>query len=148
MSLRAFNSGCNVIAFSKEGKKYGMVCAWAMHVDYDRLALLIGGQSVTGKNINVGDFVGLSALAEGQEVIAHQLGENHSDVGDKFNGIETEQAGIVVYIKDAKVKMYCEVSKINVLNSEGDKLVFPNVLKHTSDKNKKFLPLEAVYPEE
>ena len=148
MSLRAFNSGCNVIALLKDGKKYGMVCAWAMHTDYDRVALLIGSQSVTGKVINVGDFVGLSALAEGQEDIAHKLGENHSDVGDKFAGIEVEPSGVALYIKDAKVKMYCEVSKINVINGEGDKMVFLNVLKHTSDKDKKFLPLEAVYPED
>lgn len=148
MSLRAFNSGCNVIAFAKEGKKYGMVCAWAMHTDYDRVVLLIGSQSVTGKIINVGDFVGLSALAEGQEDVAHKLGENHSDVGDKFAGIEIEPSGVALYIKDAKVKMYCEVAKINVINGEGDKMVFLNVLKHTSDKNKKFLPLEAVYPED
>lgn len=148
MSLRAFNSGCNVIALQKDGKKYGMVCAWAMHTDYDRVALLIGSQSVTGKIINVGDFVGLSALAEGQEDIAHKLGENHSDVGNKFEGIEVESSGVALYVKDAKVKMYCEVAKINVINGEGDKMVFLNVLKHTSDKNKKFLPLEAVYPED
>lgn len=148
MSLRAFNSGCNVVAFTKGGKKYGMVCAWAMHTDYDSVALLIGGQSVTGKQIKVGDFVGVSALAEGQEDIAHKLGENHSDVGDKFKGIECEQSGVVMYIKDAKVKMYCEVAKVNVINNDGDKMVFLNVLKHTSDKNKNFLPLEAVYPEE
>lgn len=148
MGLTAFNSGCNVIAFNKDGKKFGMVCAWAMHVDYDRVVLLIGSQSVTGKLIKVGDFVGLSALAEGQEDIAHKLGENHSDNGNKFAGIECEDSGVAVYIKDAKVKMYCEVSKIDVIDSEGDKMVFLNVLKHTSDKNKKFLPLEAVYPED
>lgn len=148
MSLRAFASGCNVIAFSKDSKKYGMVCAWAMHTDYESVVLLIGGQSVTGKQIKVGDFVGLSALAEGQEDIAHKLGENHSDVSDKFAGIDLEQSGIVLYIKGAKVKMYCEVAKINVINVDGDKMVFLNVLKYVQDKNKKFLPLEAVYPEE
>ena len=39
MSFQAFNMGCNVLAFNKDGKKYGMVCAWATQVDYDKFTI-------------------------------------------------------------------------------------------------------------
>ncbi len=148
MGLQAFNMGCNVLAFNKNEKKYGMVCAWATQVDYDIIGLLVGGQSVTGKVIKLDDYVGVSALAEGQEDIAHKLGENHSDEGDKFEGIECEELESAVYIKGAKVKMLCQVQKIMNLTNSDDKFVILQVLKHTSNKSKKFLPLNAVYPEE
>ncbi|MCQ2801197.1 MAG: flavin reductase family protein [Bacilli bacterium] len=148
MSLQAFNMGCNVLAFNKDGKKYGMVCAWATQVDYDKIALLVGGQSVTGKVIKLDSFVGVSALAEGQEDIAHKLGENHSDEGNKFEGIECEEFESAVYVKGAKVKMLCQVQKIMNLTNSEDKFIILQVLKHSSCKSKKFLPLNAVYPEE
>lgn len=148
MSLQAFNMGCNVLAFDKDGKKYGMVCAWATQIDYDMIGLLVGGQSVTGKVIKLDRYVGVSALAEGQEDIAHKLGENHSNEGDKFEGIECEDVESAVFVKGAKVKMLCQVKKIMCLTNTEDKFVILQVLKHTSSKDKKFLPLNAVYPEE
>jgi len=148
MSLRAFNMGCNVLAFDKNNKKYGMVCAWATQIDYDKLGLLVGGQSVTGKVISIDSFVGVSALAEGQEDIALKLGENHSNEGDKFEGIDCDQFETAVFIKNAKVKMLCQVKKVMCLVNSEDKFVILQVIKHTSNKDKKFLSLDAVYPEE
>lgn len=148
MSLRAFRSGCNVLAFTKEAKKYGMVCAWATMIDYDKIGLLVGGQSVTGKVLGVGDLVGVSALAAGQESIALKLGEAHSNVGDKFEGVELENHDTALLVKDAKCKMICEVSKIVKLIDPSDSFVVLQVLEHHSDKEKEFLSLESVYPED
>lgn len=148
MGLQAFNMGCNVLAFDKDGKRYGMVCAWATQIDYDMVGLLVGGQSVTGKVIKLDDYVGISALAEGQEDIAHILGENHSNEGNKFAGIDCEESDSAVFVNGAKVKMLCQVKKIMNLTNSEDEFVILQVLKHTSNKSKKFLPLNAVYPED
>lgn len=148
MSLRAFNMGCNVIAFNHNDKKYGMVCAWATQLDDDKIGLLIGGQSVTGKVIAIDKIVGVSALAEGQEEIAHKLGENHSNSGDKFEGIECEEVDSALFIKGSKVKMLCQVEKVMCLVNNEDRFVILQVIKHSSSKSKKFLTLDAVYPEE
>lgn len=148
MSLRAFRSGCNVIATRRNGKNYGMVCAWATMIDYDKIGMLVGSQSVTGKMLAPGDLVGVSALAEGQKEIAVKLGENHSNVGDKFAGIEVEEKGDAVLIKDAKCQMVCEVKKIVKLVDPRDNFVVMQVLSSTSDKEKQFLSLEEVYPED
>ena len=47
--------GVNVVAYEKDGNKYGMSCAWATHVDYYVILLLIGSQSDTGNNLKIGD---------------------------------------------------------------------------------------------
>lgn len=148
MSLRAFRSGCNVIAVRKNSKNYGMVCAWATMIDYDKIGMLIGGQSVTGKMIHPCDLVGVSALAEGQEEIAHKLGENHSGEGNKFEGVDLINKDGALLVKGAKCHMICEVSKIVKLVDPSDSFVVLQVLKHEADKNKEFLSLEAVYPED
>ena len=56
MSFRAMDHSVTVVAYEKGGKKYGMTCAWAMMVDYDKLLLLLGAQSSTAKNIKKNDF--------------------------------------------------------------------------------------------
>ena len=72
--LRAFRCGANVLAFNKNNQNYGMTCAWAMMIDYSKIAMLIGGQSITGQNLELGLNVGVSALAEGQQEIAKVFG--------------------------------------------------------------------------
>ena len=148
MSLRAFRSGCNVLALTKNNKKYGMVCAWATMIDYDKVAMLVGGQSVTGKVLEIGDIVGVSALADGQKDIAFKLGENHSDVGNKFEGIELINDESALLVKNAKCLMTCKVLKIEKLIDPEDSFVVLEVLRYKSDKKKGFLSLEEVYPEE
>ena len=148
MSLRAFRCGCNVIAYEKDNRKYGMVCAWATMVDYDHIGMLIGSQSVTGRNLKIGDIVGVSALAEGQTDISLKLGETHSDECDKFEGIETINMNGSIVIKDAKVEMLCEVRKVEKLTGSDDVFVVMQVLSSRHNKRKEFLSLEKVYPED
>ena len=46
--------------------------------------MLLGAQSVTGKAIAKGDIIGVSVLSMNQEDVKDKLGDNHSDVVDKF----------------------------------------------------------------
>jgi hypothetical protein len=36
MGLSVFNYGANAVCFEKNGRKYGMICAWATQVDYEK----------------------------------------------------------------------------------------------------------------
>lgn len=112
MSLHAFNCGCNAIGYQKNNKNYIMCCAWAQMIDYDKISMLLGSQSVTGKNLEIGDIVGVSALSAGQMDIANKLGEGHSDVVDKLNGVSYELKDSAILINDAKTKLYCKVIDI------------------------------------
>ena len=85
--LRAFRAGANILAFNKNNTNYAMTCAWAMMVDYQKIAMLIGSQSVTGQNLEIGQKVGVSALSDGQQEIAKIIGMNHSNEINKFDTI-------------------------------------------------------------
>ena len=123
--LRAFRAGANVLAFNKNNNNYAMTCAWAMMIDYQKIAMLIGGQSVTGQNLEIGQKVGVSALAEGQQKIAKIIGTTHSDKVDKFASISYINKDNMILIENAKVLMECVVESIQ--NLDGDLLVFLKV---------------------
>lgn len=129
--LRAFRCGANVVSYIKNNNKYGMTCAWAMMVGYTKIAMLLGSQSVTGNNLEIGDVVGVSSLAEGQFLESKTFGSNHSDKLDKFENISYEIKDSAILINGAKVKMICKVE--NILDYEGDNLVFFEVVSFTSD---------------
>lgn len=148
MSLRAFASGCNIIAFEKENKKYGMCCAWSTMLDYDVVGMLLGSQSITGKKLEVGDIVGVSSLSVGQEEIANVFGSNHSDEVNKFKNIGITCKIPAILINNAKTRMVCKVTKIaHLIEGNDDNFVVLKVLKFEQEKTKEFLPLEAVIPE-
>ncbi len=145
MKQYSLRQGCNVIAYKKNNINYGMVCAWVSLVDYDKLVMLLGGQSVTGNNIKVGDVIGVSALADNQKNIALKIGSNHSDKVDKFVNIPFIYDGDAILIQNAKSQMKCKVTKIDFLSGNNvDHLVFVDILKHEEDGNAKFLALEDV----
>ena len=135
--LRAFRAGANILAFNKNNTNYAMTCAWAMMVDYQKIAMLIGSQSVTGQNLEIGQKVGVSALAEGQHEIAKIIGLNHSDEINKFDTIPFINIDGMILIKDAKVLMQCTVEKIQDI--DGDSLVFLQVNDFDENKNVEFL---------
>ena len=137
MGLQAFRCGANVVAYIKDNKKYGMTCAWAMMVDYGKVMMLIGGQSETGNNLSVGDKVGISALACGQEAISRIMGMHHSSKVDKFADVDYDQDGEVIIINGAKVQMKATVLKIE--NLDGDHLITFEVNSFTEDSNKEYL---------
>lgn len=144
MSFRAFNQGANVISFNKNNHDYAMTCAWAMMVDYDRVVMDLGEQSITGKNIKKGDIIGISALSEEQKDIALKLGDNHSDVVNKLDGIDIKREGSANLIMKAKVQMVAEVTDIiNLKENPNDNLVYAKIIDHQTDEKAKFLSYDC-----
>lgn len=132
MALNAFHYGVNAVCFEKAGRKYGMICSWATQVDYDKIVLLLGAQSVTGKNIAKGDVIGVSVLSVGQEAVAYQLGFGHSDEVAKLAGLAYTAEGSAILISGASVTMVVEV--LDVLHLPGieeDSLVYGLIKTYT-----------------
>lgn len=140
MELSAFNYGANAVCFIKNGKKYGMICAWAMQADYDKILMLLGAQSITGKNIRKGDIIGVSALNENQQDIVDALGLSHSNDTDKFTNIKYTTNDSAILIDDASNCMIVEV--IDVLHLKGieeDNLIYGLVKSYVSNDSKKYI---------
>ncbi|MDD3106277.1 MAG: hypothetical protein PHP65_00530, partial [Bacilli bacterium] len=112
MGLQAFCAGCNIVAIEKNNKRYGMCCAWAQMIDYDKISLLLGGQSVTGNILSIGDVVGVSALDKDQKPLAKLLGSGHSDKIDKFKNINIIVKEDAILIPGAKGRMKCKGSEV------------------------------------
>jgi len=139
MELSAFNYGANAVGFIKDEKKYGMICAWAMQADYDKLLMLLGAQSVTGKNIKKGDIIGVSALSENQQEVVDALGSSHSDSSDKFANIKYTLKDSAILIDNASNCMIVEVLDVLHLNAiEEDNLIYGLVKSYTSSDSKKY----------
>lgn len=140
MDLRAFRVGANILAYEKNDRRYGMCCAWAAMLDYDQIGLLTGSQSVTGRMLEEGDVVGVSALAEGQEDVALRFGSNHSDQTDKFAGFPVDRTGSAILIPHAKVRMVCRVIGFwKPEESAADRFVRLRVLSFETDDSAAFL---------
>ena len=132
MRLNAVNYGANAVCFKKNERKYGMICSWATQVDYDKIVMLLGAQSVTGKNIAKGDIVGVSVLSTMQEDVMNTLGNDHSDEVDKFEKLDYTLVDTAILINDASVTMVVEV--IDVLHLAGieeDNLVYGLIKSYT-----------------
>lgn len=134
MSFSAFNYGANAVCFKKNNHNYGMICAWATQVDYDKIVMLLGAHSVTGKNISKGDVIGVSVLSINQEDVMNTLGNNHSDEVDKFVNVKYILKDSAILIDDASIQMVVEV--IDVLHLEGieeDHLVYGLIKSYTKN---------------
>jgi len=132
MEDRVFNYGANAVCFEKNGRKYGMICSWATQVDYDKIVMLIGAQSVTGKHIAKGDLIGVSVLSVRQEDVMNTLGNSHSDEVDKFKHLDYTLKNSAILINNASVNMVVEV--IDILHLPGieeDSLVYGLIKSYT-----------------
>ena len=135
-NLRAFNHTVNVVAYCKDNKKYAATIAWGMQVDYDKVVLLMGSQSVTGNNIKKDDIIGVSALNKDQISTANQLGDNHSSEVDKLNGILVNTEGSAITIKDASREMIVKVIDVLHLEKiEEDNLIYGEVISFKENNN-------------
>lgn len=140
MSKYPFVMGCNVIALNKNNRDYGMTCAWAQMIGFDKIMMLIGSQSDTGKVIEVGDIVGVSALDKNQEEISNFIGSNHSSKVDKFKDIDVKRSGSAILINGAKTRSICVIKDILHLDGiEEDNLVILDITKIEVDDNKEYL---------
>jgi flavin reductase (DIM6/NTAB) family NADH-FMN oxidoreductase RutF len=111
-----------------------------MQADYDKILMLLGAQSVTGKNIRKGDIIGVSALNENQQDVVGALGDNHSDDTDKFKNVKFTIRDSAILINDASNCMIVEV--LDVLHLEGieeDNLIYGLVKSFVSNDSKKYL---------
>lgn len=130
MAFMAFNHGVNVVGLVKNSQNYCMTCAWAMQVDYDKVMLLIGQQSVTGQKIMPGDIIGVSALSKYQREIALKLGDEHSNEVDKLEGIQYMEKDGAIFILNAARLMKVEVIEIlHPRGIEGDNLVYGKIVE-------------------
>lgn len=146
MGLHAFLAGANAVCFSKNNRKYAMICAWATMIDYDVIGLLIGEQSVTGKNLDVGMLIGVSALSKEQKKIAIILGNNHSGKIDKFVDVPHEIDESAILIKNAKNNLVVKVEKILKLNPDNrDLLIIAKFVRTKEFDGKEFLEAEEVF---
>lgn len=136
-NLRAFRCGANILGYNIDSINYVMTCAWAMMIDYDKIAMLIGSQSITGQNLKKDMKVGVSSLASGQESIAKIIGSTHSDEVDKLKDISYENKDGMILINDSKVCMECKVLEIK--NIEEDYLVFLKVENFKENNELEFL---------
>jgi flavin reductase (DIM6/NTAB) family NADH-FMN oxidoreductase RutF len=136
---KIIDHGVHVIAYIKDNKKYAMTCAWSMQCDYDKVLMLLGSQSVTGKNLKKGDVVGFSALSCDQVFEAMAIGNKHSDDVDKLDGIKINIDGTAITIADASSECICEVLDILHLNGiENDNLVYLKIIS-CKENNDNFL---------
>ena len=92
MGFNAFNYGANAVCFEKNGRKYGMICSWATQVDYDKVVMLLGAQSATGRNIAKGDIIGVSVLSAEQEDVMERL----TTIPTKWTSLRTRLRGMVL----------------------------------------------------
>lgn len=94
--------------------------------------MLLGAQSVTGKNISKGDVIGVSVLSTRQKDIMNTLGSSHSDDVDKFEDLDYTSVGTAILIDNASVNMVVEVIDVfHLPGIEEDNLVYGLVKSHT-----------------
>ena len=130
MSFMAFNHSVSVVGFVRNNQKYCMTCAWAMQVDYDKVLMLLGAQSVTGNKILKGDMIGVSALSKYQRDIAVQIGDGHSDEMDKLKGVQYQVSTDALYILNAARIMKVRVLEVMHLKGiESDNLIYGQIVE-------------------
>lgn len=131
MSYHAVSSGANVVTLWKDGQFRAMTCAWATMVDYDKVIMLLGSQSVTGNAVAVGDILGFSALASHQGDVAEKIGSVHSDLVDKKALAAFEKLNAVYVVKDARTQNELKVLDVMHLKGIGeDSLIYAEIVVH------------------
>lgn len=101
MTEKMLANGVHVITLNKNNKFYAMTLAWATYCDYDKLLLLVGDQSQTQHQIEVGDVLGFTACSSNQADQYNRIGETHSNEVNKltlgnfidFKGVKVLEGG-------------------------------------------------------
>lgn len=131
MEKVCLDSSVAIIGIKKNDCLYGMACAWCMQVDYDKILMLLGSQSETGKILKKGDLVGVSALNKNQIEISNKLGSKHSGKVNKFEGVDIDIDGSIILVKGASRMMKAKV--LDIIHLEGveeDNLVYLKILEN------------------
>lgn len=114
MNIKAVDHSVNIIAMQKNGRNYGMCCAWCTQAGEDKLLCCVGPQSTTGRALEKGDTVGFSNLNRNQAGIAFQLGDlnRHSADADKLAGLTYTVDEGAILIPGARTEIKCRVLDI------------------------------------
>lgn len=131
MSMSIIDHNVNVVSLVKNGKNYGMCCAWAMQISEDKILCALGAQSTTGQVLNTGDIVGFSNLQKSQKNIALQLGDinKHSADTDKLVGIDYRVDEGAILINGAHAEIKSKVIEIFHLKEiESENLIYLQIL--------------------
>lgn len=141
MSELLFNQSVSILSYRKNNINFAATYAWFTQVGYSEFMGLLGNQSDTAHNLNVGDIVGLSVLEKSQIDIANILGENHSLKINKLENIKYSIEDSAIFIDNAKSLIKLKV--IDILHLEGikeDYLVYFKVLSFKTN-NGEFLTM-------
>lgn len=142
MDIRAIDHNVNIVAMQKNGKNYGMCCAWATQVDYDKILCALGSQSTTGNAIKAGDVIGFSNLKKEQVKIALQLGDvdKHSADTDKLVGLDYRIDEDAIIINGARAELKCKVLDVlHIKGIESENLVYMQILDAKENDGKSLL---------
>ena len=130
MSLLVLNNSINIITIEKDKKKYGMTCAWASQVDYDKLIMLLGRNSQTAKKISIGDYIGVNVLNKEQKNISTLFGFNHSEDIDKFKDLSYKIDEGAILINDcARIIKAKVLDIIHLKKLEEDYLIYCEIVE-------------------
>jgi flavin reductase (DIM6/NTAB) family NADH-FMN oxidoreductase RutF len=88
----ALTHGCYVVTTVLDDRRYGMTCCWATQIDADKILLILGSQSTTARAIRRSRIFGVNVLTTEQKGLALHFGEGHSDVYDKFAGVNLQES--------------------------------------------------------
>ena len=136
--FETFDHSVSIITVERQGKKYAMTCAWATQVGYEHLVCLIGSQSLTGRNIQKGDVIGISVLTKKQVELANRIGETHSNEVDKFKDTFNYE-GVNCY-RNARRVLKCLVEDVlHLKDIEEDNLVFAKIIDEKELNNDEIL---------
>ncbi|MFA6860769.1 MAG: flavin reductase [Bacilli bacterium] len=135
-----FANSVNVLTLEKNQKFYAMTLAWATQIDFDRFIMCVGGQADTGRQLQVGDKIGLSVLSPEEEKEAFKIGATHSTQTNKKEMADFELLNGVYVVKGAKNQLVGEVIKIDHYpEAIEDSIVQVKVLDAKINKEKDFL---------
>lgn len=143
--LNILDHSISVVGFKKNETNYVATYAWSTQVDYDKIVILIGSQSETGKILEKKQLIGISVLNNEQAEIANQLGSSHSTASDKLRNINyTVDSTNAITINEASRRMIVEVMEIYHLPEiEEDSLVYCRIISVEANK-RPFLHIETM----
>ncbi len=136
MEVNFFDHSVSIIGINKNNNNnYLMICAWTMMCGINKLLSLIGSQSETGKNIKIGDIVGISVLNINQAALAYNIGNTHSSECDKLFNIDYINDDGALLIKNSKFLIKAKVIDIMHLKGiENDNLIYYEVISFHENK--------------
>ena len=141
MKFRPFNQTISILSFKKGKEIYAATYAWFTQVGESEVCGLLGEQSVTTHNLQIGDFCGISVCSKEQKDVALYIGDTHSNEVDKLLGLPYFVDGTgAITLKGSKVTMIAEViDVIHLKGIESDSLVYFKIHEYRENEKLDYL---------